>query len=898
MSVIVVLLVAYKSVNAQNIVLENDHLYIELQKTVPYVEHYLLKSNSEVIYGDLVNEMFFAGILYQDVFYTIEPSIDSITQGSKQVSYHLLTEIDSKLAVTFDLSYILEDYTVKVVFNNVKEMPGYKLTYVRSPDLITIRGTQTGAKLVFPYAEGRLIDVITANTAYEEVSLEYTGWYRPLQMGMLYHNGLAGVVYYDHLDMVLWTRVFDHSSEERLTAIGMNFRYRYEPTNFSSATFIDVFDSETDELTAYLVFTGDYDMDLDIDWIDGAKILRDQVQTTPDPRYLSSFITKIGRIGHISEHLKTIEKLYHLTNHNKIHGYLLDYNSDIYWEIFGVEEDLGTDFASLEELEEVFKTAEESYNVFLSFHDNYTDYYPGSPGYDPLLRVIRDDGTPAPGWPTEGFPETFVTDPYDYAIQEGLDRVRRSAERYPIKESHHIDVLSLLFHNDFSPGSPSSRERNRRGIKLIIDEFNKYGIDVTSEGLTGQFVESGIGWFLDTPRHFSNPLSFGNEKLIPLIEFIYHGKTLYGLYEDIYYEQLSPDKVQIYTFLDPLLLGANSASHITFTEETDLEIDKFYLIDLPWMALNQRFMEDYEANGSYQKITYDEDTFVKIDYENNTYTVQVDGKIIGKNYTTYFQKDENTFLIFSRDEKTISMTLPQKWEDRKNNIKLNKLTEIGVGEEVSFEISDLIITFNAEANVPYRLILLLLEVFPKSLSFGNVNLGNSSLPQSISISNVGELNLNISDIQIKGTGSSDFSIPNDNCSGQTTEPSQKCTVEVIFEPTSVGPKSAVLSITYNNLDDNNVEVTLTGNATATATTTTTSVCPSESIYGEHSEQTEHMRHFRDNVLVHTPAGQEIIRLYYEWSLAIVQAMEADEEFRKEVKEMVDGVLILIIEDVN
>ena len=40
-------------------------------------------------------------------------------------------------------------------------------------------------------------------------------------------------------------------------------------------------------------------------------------------------------------------------------------------------------------------------------------------------------------------------------------------------------------------------------------------------------------------------------------------------------------------------------------------------------------------------------------------------------------------------------------------------------------------------------------------------------------------------------------------------------------------------------------------------------------------------------------GQEIIRLYYKWSPAIVRAMEEDEKYKEDVKEMLDGVLELI-----
>jgi hypothetical protein len=70
-------------------------------------------------------------------------------------------------------------------------------------------------------------------------------------------------------------------------------------------------------------------------------------------------------------------------------------------------------------------------------------------------------------------------------------------------------------------------------------------------------------------------------------------------------------------------------------------------------------------------------------------------------------------------------------------------------------------------------------------------------------------------------------------------------------------------------------------------------CIPEWLFGEDSVEVEILRDFRDNVLSQTPVGQEIIELYYLWSPAIVQAMEADEAYKEEVKEMVDGVLELI-----
>ena len=82
------------------------------------------------------------------------------------------------------------------------------------------------------------------------------------------------------------------------------------------------------------------------------------------------------------------------------------------------------------------------------------------------------------------------------------------------------------------------------------------------------------------------------------------------------------------------------------------------------------------------------------------------------------------------------------------------------------------------------------------------------------------------------------------------------------------------------------------------TTTSSQPCPAKIILGEQSEETELLRYFRDHVLIQTPVGQEIIELYYQWSPAIVKAMEEDGEFKDAAKEMVEGFLGLFGEGVK
>jgi len=85
---------------------------------------------------------------------------------------------------------------------------------------------------------------------------------------------------------------------------------------------------------------------------------------------------------------------------------------------------------------------------------------------------------------------------------------------------------------------------------------------------------------------------------------------------------------------------------------------------------------------------------------------------------------------------------------------------------------------------------------------------------------------------------------------------------------------------------------------SSSTTTTSTPCPSKEIYGENSQETQLLRSIRDNVLSKTQEGKELIKLYYEWSPAIVKAIEEDEEFKSQVKEIIDGILPLIRREVE
>jgi hypothetical protein len=90
-------------------------------------------------------------------------------------------------------------------------------------------------------------------------------------------------------------------------------------------------------------------------------------------------------------------------------------------------------------------------------------------------------------------------------------------------------------------------------------------------------------------------------------------------------------------------------------------------------------------------------------------------------------------------------------------------------------------------------------VIPASpVDFGSVNVGQSSSPQTLTVSNTGNSNLVIG--TISSSNNAEFVMSNDNCSGQSVAPSGSCTLQVIFSPVANGSRASEMQIPSNDPD--------------------------------------------------------------------------------------------------
>jgi Ca2+-binding RTX toxin-like protein len=125
---------------------------------------------------------------------------------------------------------------------------------------------------------------------------------------------------------------------------------------------------------------------------------------------------------------------------------------------------------------------------------------------------------------------------------------------------------------------------------------------------------------------------------------------------------------------------------------------------------------------------------------------------------------------------------------------------------------------------------------PASLAFGNQVILTTSATQVITVSNTGNAPLIVSGATLTGADAASFTITN-GCA--TVAPAGSCTIDIAFAPTTVGPKSAGVSIAHNAAGSP-LGVTLTGTALAPPAPIA-AVTPASLLFGNQAVSTSAIR---------------------------------------------------------
>src|SRR3954452_4258898 len=82
---------------------------------------------------------------------------------------------------------------------------------------------------------------------------------------------------------------------------------------------------------------------------------------------------------------------------------------------------------------------------------------------------------------------------------------------------------------------------------------------------------------------------------------------------------------------------------------------------------------------------------------------------------------------------------------------------------------------------------------PSALTYGPQEVGTTSAPQTVTLTNTGTASLFINGMSQGGTHPLDFAEVDDQCVGTSVPAGGSCTLSVVFKPTATGTRSATIS---------------------------------------------------------------------------------------------------------
>ena len=247
--------------------------------------------------------------------------------------------------------------------------------------------------------------------------------------------------------------------------------------------------------------------------------------------------------------------------------------------------------------------------------------------------------------------DSYVLGMAKYVAGPGLERVRYTCERYRLRETTHVDVLSYFpIRNDWDREHPASGVKNLEARYRVFDEFKKRGIDVSSEALRYAFIgRVSCFWYAQGPR----ACPFGG-KPIPLLPLIYRKSAVWGQ---------SGNRP---AYVDRLLhmLFYNGCAHMIIRADmTPAAItDHFYLMMVPWFRLRGHNIESFRRDGERTLIGLEGGASIYIDWSRKTYVVTDSGAEITRDQTTTCPLDGDRIAFYATEEKDLSAPLPAGWD--------------------------------------------------------------------------------------------------------------------------------------------------------------------------------------------------------------------------------------------
>lgn len=595
----------------------------------------------------------------------------SIKETKDQADFHFNATHESRRAASFTVRYRLSAATLYVTLEDVKEHEGFELIEVALPHLVTVREEDGSAWLAHGENGGDLAALKEAKAASLPPNRFWGNVLASLPVVMV-GTDRAACVQEVTAFMDGTTLEVTGGEGHRRASLGTIQTYRvngsgcYDLNLDPANNPLNCGANKTPNLligqkpSCRLDFVTDIDSDGKVDWLDGAKLVRKRMPPIPTRYYGDKHVYGIhcdepnyAKPGAtFAECKELIAKVAALTDYSPqvVHLWGWQYRGKDtgYPAVAEVNSRIGG-YDGLMHLME----AARKFNCNATFSDNYDDAYKSSPAWNPDIIARRPDGElwESRNWTGEN---SYIVGLAKYMNGPGLERARYTCERYKLRESTHIDVLSYYsIRNDWDPARPASGIKNLfEGRYKVLEEFAKYKVDVSSEALRYAFIgKISCFWYPPSPA----PCPFGG-KPIPLMATIYRKSAVWGN---------AGGGRRVTTQAERALnnLFYNGSPHTSITTQTDLGsfIESFYLHWVPWFQLHNRNIESFRRDGDRTVIGLEGNSHIDLDWANKTYSVTLDGAEVARDGSTFCPLDAERIALYSTTAKELAPSLPPGW---------------------------------------------------------------------------------------------------------------------------------------------------------------------------------------------------------------------------------------------
>ena len=346
---------------------------------------------------------------------------------------------------------------------------------------------------------------------------------------------------------------------------------------------------------------------------------------------------------------------------------------------------------TLSQYREIAKKQMEENNIILSFHDNFDDaYLSESYDLDDNLIAFDETGKHYKGWLWAGG-MSYIVSPCKYVNSEELnERIEKTVEMFDLSTlgTYHLDVMTSENRRyDFTQDRPTNARQNLEAKLKIVEKFNEYGVDITSETLAIPYL-SHVGYANGVRLRRDGEVFYG-ESFVPLTTIAMHGVVPYPA-------NINSDGEMLFAFIygygNAFL---NSAGEKIQCTNIDIQ-NKYYLFSLPMLGFVYKKVLDMDYSKTKATVYYEDNSSIKVDLENLKYEIVLNGRKIAWDYNTFAQRDNNWYL-YSRAGAELELELPEDWE----NVSVTPITEKGRGESYTVKTNGGKVNFKAESCVPY-----------------------------------------------------------------------------------------------------------------------------------------------------------------------------------------------------